>query len=113
MITEFDQSQDFDVGFEAPIEAEVTVEQDSEIEVSFEGAIFMPVELSQNEEFECEFEAGTSQTSDYDGPYEVTPSESTQRLSTANKTLEQNVIVNPVPDNYARMRWQGSVLIIY
>ena len=113
MITEFDQSQDFDVGFEEPTETDVAVEQGHEIEVTFENATIIPVELSQSEEFVCEFAGGERPSGDYTGPYEVTPSESTQRLSTANKTLEQNVIVNPVPDNYARMRWQGSVLIIY
>lgn len=112
MIAEFDQSQDFDVGFEAPIEAEVTVEQDSEIEVSFEGAIFMPVELSQNEEFECEFEAGTSQTSDYDGPYEVTPSRQRQQLATSNKILAHNVIIEPIPSNYGLITWNGSTLTV-
>ena len=113
MIVEFDQSQDFDVGFEPDEETAVSFEQDEDISVSFDGAQYMDVEFTGDEEFVCEFDGGDSPSGDYDGPYNVTPSENTQTLSTANKTLEQNVIVNPVPDNYARMRWQGSVLIIY
>ena len=112
MITEFDQSQDFDVGFEEPTETDVAVEQDHEIEVTFENATIIPVELSQSEEFVCEFDAGASQTGDYDGPYEVTPSSQKQTLATANKSLSKNVIVGPIPSNYGLITWNGSTLTV-
>lgn len=48
----------------------------------------------------------------YDGPYEVTPSQSTQTLPTANKTLLNNVTVNPIPSNYGLITWNGSVLTV-
>ena len=112
MITEFDQSQDFDVGFEEPSETEVAVEQDSEVDVSFENETIIPVELSQGEEFICEFDVGASQAGDYDGPYEVTPSSQGQTLATANKSLSKNVIVGPIPSNYGLITWNGSTLTV-
>lgn len=50
---------------------------------------------------------------DYSGPYEVTPSEETQMLITAGKTLAANVVVNPIPNNYGRIAWNGSSLSVY
>ena len=49
----------------------------------------------------------------YHGEYEVTPSEETQILSTAHTQLAENVVVNPVPSNYARMAWNGTTLLFY
>lgn len=49
----------------------------------------------------------------YSGEYEVTPTESTQTLSTSGKALSRNVIINPIPDNYARMSWDGTTLYFY
>ena len=49
----------------------------------------------------------------YHGPYEVTPSEETQTLPTAHTVLAENVVINPVPDNYARMAWNGRTILFY
>ena len=48
----------------------------------------------------------------YDGPTEITPSEDTQVLQTANRTVLQDIIVNPIPPNYGRIKWNGSVLTV-
>ena len=48
----------------------------------------------------------------YDGPTEITPSEDTQVLQTANRTVLQDIIVNPIPPNYGRITWNGSVLTV-
>lgn len=48
----------------------------------------------------------------YDGPYEVTPSQETQTLETAGKLMGENVIINPVPSNYGRITYNGSVLTV-
>ena len=49
----------------------------------------------------------------YSGSYDITPSESTQVLNTANRSLTGNVTINPIPDNYARMSWDGTILRFY
>lgn len=36
----------------------------------------------------------------YQGPYEVTPTTEAQRLETAGKSMRDNVVVNPIPNNY-------------
>ena len=48
----------------------------------------------------------------YSGPYEVTPSESTQVLETAYHKLAANVVVNPIPSNYGLVTWNGSTITI-
>ena len=49
---------------------------------------------------------------DYDGSYSVTPTNQTQTLYTMNKTLTQNVVINPIPSNYGLITWDGSVLTV-
>lgn len=48
----------------------------------------------------------------YSGATEITPSEETQTLQTANKTVLQNIIINPIPSNYGRITWNGSTLTV-
>lgn len=48
----------------------------------------------------------------YEGPYTVTPSEETQVLETAGLTCRSNITVLPIPTNYGRIAWNGSVLTV-
>ena len=48
----------------------------------------------------------------YSGQTEVTPSEETQTLQTANRTVLQNIVVNPIPSNYGLITWNGSTLTV-
>lgn len=48
----------------------------------------------------------------YEGPYTVTPTEEQQILETAGKSMEQNVIVEPIPLEYAKISTVGSTLFI-
>lgn len=48
----------------------------------------------------------------YSGQTEVTPSEETQTLQTANRTVLQNIVINPIPSNYGRITWNGSTLTV-
>ena len=48
----------------------------------------------------------------YTGQTEVTPSEETQTLQTANRTVLQNIIINPIPSNYGLITWNGSTLTV-
>lgn len=49
----------------------------------------------------------------YDGEYTVTPSEETQTLQTSGKRLNQDVIVEPIPSNYGRISYSGSVITVW
>ena len=46
----------------------------------------------------------------YDGETEITPSEETQILQTADKTALENIVINPIPANYGRIIYDGAHL---
>ena len=48
----------------------------------------------------------------YTGPYEVTPSQETQTLDTEGKRLTAPVVINPIPNNYGLISWNGSILTV-
>lgn len=48
----------------------------------------------------------------YAGPYTVTPTTSTQTLTTSGKTMNQDVVVDPIPSNYGLITWNGSTLTV-
>ena len=48
----------------------------------------------------------------YDGSAEVTPSNEMIVLNTHGKILMRNIIVNPIPNNYGLVSWNGSFLRI-
>lgn len=49
----------------------------------------------------------------YSGECIVTPTEETQILATHGLKMNSDVTINPIPDNYARMSWDGSILRFY
>ena len=48
----------------------------------------------------------------YTGEYEVTPSAETQTLDTEGKRLTAPVVINPIPNNYGLISWNGSILTV-
>lgn len=48
----------------------------------------------------------------YDGAYEWTPSESVQTIEIADKKALDNIIINPIPQNYGLITWNGSTLTV-
>lgn len=54
-----------------------------------------------------------SNMDEYEGPYTFTPSEEVQVEHTRNRTVMEDIVINPIPDNYARMSWNGSTLLFY
>lgn len=69
------------------------------------------VQFTQDEPFICNLGESVP-GGDYDGPLEITPSDSIQVLPTRNKTLAGNITVNPIPSNYGLVEWNGSVLTV-
>ena len=49
---------------------------------------------------------------DYTGEYEVTPTQETQTLLTKNKRMTHNVVINPIPEYYGLITWDGAVLTV-
>ena len=48
----------------------------------------------------------------YDGPYSVTPSDSEQVLHTANKAMQRDVVIAPIPSNYGKITYNGSTITV-
>ena len=82
----------------------------TKFDVTFNDSQTMDVEFTQDS-FVCDF-GQTIPQGDYSGPYVVTPSEDTQVLATAGKTLESNVTVKPIPSNYGRITWNGTTITV-
>lgn len=49
----------------------------------------------------------------YLGPYTVAPGEEPVTLATDALRMTDDVVVQPVPPNYARMAWNGSTITFY
>ena len=48
----------------------------------------------------------------YEGNYTVTPSAETQTLDTRNLRMTDNITINPIPNNYGLITWNGSTLTV-
>lgn len=48
----------------------------------------------------------------YEGPTQITPSQETQTLQTAQTSVLSNIVINPIPDNYGLITWNGSALTV-
>ncbi len=48
----------------------------------------------------------------YDGDYTFTPSSATQTIPTSRKLLLDNITINPIPNNYGLITWDGSVITV-
>ena len=48
----------------------------------------------------------------YTGAYDVTPSAETQTLDTAGMRMSRAVTINPIPQNYGLITWNGSFLTV-
>lgn len=58
-------------------------------------------------------ELHTTTYEDYTGPYELVAGEEAQTIPTDHLLMTENLIIDPVPDNYARMQWNGSTILFY
>ena len=68
---------------------------------------------------DCRFRLSVSHYKDriispnpYEGDTVITPSDERQTLPTRGKYLSNNVVINPIPSNYGKISWNGSVLTI-
>ena len=48
----------------------------------------------------------------YEGDYEFTPTQETQIVRTKHKTLDQNITINPIPQNYGLITYNGNIITI-
>ena len=55
---------------------------------------------------------GGSPASPYEGSYEITPTTETQTLLTQGLLSTDNFTINPIPENYGLITWNGSILTV-
>ena len=79
----------------------------NEFDVIFDTAQSMECAFNEDS-FSVDF--ADVKTADYTGTYQVTPSNQTQILPTSGKTLELNIVVDPIPSNYGLIEWNGNYL---
>ena len=48
----------------------------------------------------------------FTGDYTVTPSAEEQVLETKNLRMTDNITINPIPNNYGLITWDGSTLTV-
>lgn len=48
----------------------------------------------------------------YEGDYSVTPTAEAQTIPVIGKTMRNNFTVNPIPNNYGLITWNGSTLTV-
>ena len=48
----------------------------------------------------------------YEGEYTITPSGAVQILATKNKKATQNITIQPIPQNYGLITWNGAFLTV-
>ena len=48
----------------------------------------------------------------YEGSYEVTPTNETQTLTVDHLYMVHDITINPIPDNYGLITWNGSTLTV-
>lgn len=78
----------------------VTLQQDDSFTCSF------------NEDSEFEVDFGANVAGEYQGAYEVTPTQQTQTLPTVNKVLTDNVVIKPIPSCYGLITYNGSIITV-
>lgn len=83
----------------------------ADFDVTFNNSETMYVDLTERGMMPCDFGPGVP-IGDYDGPYEVTPSDQEQTLPTRNKTLEGDITINAIPSNYGLITWDGSTITV-
>ena len=48
----------------------------------------------------------------YDGATEFTPTQETQTVQTARKVLLENITINPIPQNYGLITYNGRIITV-
>ena len=89
-------------------------------EIVLDGEISLDIPLDGDMELDIPIDGESSnivRVSDYvyplyTGAIEVTPSAERQTLPTINRTVTNDIIINPIPSNYGLITWNGATLTV-
>ena len=48
----------------------------------------------------------------FNGEYEYTPSQQTQTIQIEGYRATENIVINPIPNNYGLITWNGSTITV-
>ena len=48
----------------------------------------------------------------YEGSYEITPSASAVTLAVAGKRMTDDLVIEPIPNNYGLITWDGTIITV-
>lgn len=85
-----------------------------EAEISDDAVEFFAEICDDEVQYEAEIETAIAEVSLplYEGETEFTPSSEMQVIPTKGTSMMNNIVINPVPDNYGLITWNGSVLTV-
>lgn len=72
----------------------------------------VPLTVGDSDSVSLSVAESATQNPTYTGQMTVTPSQSTQTLSTSGYVMPGNVTVNPIPSDWGHITWNGSVLTV-
>lgn len=84
------------------------------VKLTVSGDVYIPIKLAGDQSIGVGLntEIRESPIHNYEGPYEATPSASTQAFSMYGKFATEDFVVNPIPSNYGLITWDGGVLTV-
>ena len=84
------------------------------LEGRLETAAGLAAALSAPAEITAELHAAESGTEAeiYKGEYVITPTEDAQTVRISHMMASRDIVINPIPQSYGRVTWNGSTLTI-
>lgn len=49
----------------------------------------------------------------YDGPVDISPGDAPVVIATAGTVVDENIVIEAVPDTYGHIAWNGAELMVY
>ena len=82
------------------------------INVDFtESPTSFPIGFTDTTSFVVEMEEG-AHLDPYEGSYDITPTTERQIIQMAHKEAIQDLIIEPIPQNYGLITWNGSYITV-
>lgn len=75
----------------------------------------IPMEITSSEEtigMDIGAAYSMSNAAPFEGSYEYTPSGQAQTIEIADMRATQDIVINPIPNNYGLITWDGSTLTV-
>lgn len=79
-------------------------------EVTFQEGEHLACTFGESESFDVSFGAGIEK--EYHGQTEIIPSSDYQTLHTTNRVLTEDIIIDPIPNCYGLITYNGSTITV-